>query len=48
MKKNLKKQNMEEGKFVLENKLGQVVRIIDWQNNSSMHVVYRHDTRRIT
>lgn len=47
MKKNLKKQNMEEGKFVLENKLGQVVRIIDWQNNSSMHVVYRHDTRRI-
>lgn len=47
MKTNLKKQNMEEGKFVLENKMGQVVRVIEWQDNSHMHIVYRHDTRRI-
>lgn len=47
MKTSLKKTNKEEGKFVLENKLGQVVRVIEWEGNSSMHVVYRHDTRRI-
>ncbi|MES2769260.1 MAG: AgmX/PglI C-terminal domain-containing protein [Bdellovibrionota bacterium] len=47
MKTNLKKNNTEESKFVLENKLGQVVRVIDWQGNGSMSVIYRHDSRRI-
>ncbi len=47
MRKIAKKQNMDEGKFVLENKLGQVVRVLEWPGNTSMHVVYRHDTRRI-
>jgi hypothetical protein len=47
--KNLTNKQIEsnDGKFVLENKLGQVVRVIDWQNNSSLNIVYRHDTRRI-
>lgn len=45
--KNLKKQNQIEGKFVLENKMGQVVRVIDWQGNGNMNVIYRHDSRRI-
>jgi hypothetical protein len=46
--KNLKtKKQILDGKFVLENNLGQVVRVIDWQGNASMNLIYRHDTRRI-
>lgn len=47
MKNNLKKQINEDGKFVLENKLGQVVRVIEWQNNTNLNIIYRHDTKRI-
>ncbi len=46
-KKTSKKQIIEEGKFVLENKSGQVVRVIDWQDNAPLHIIYRLDTRRI-
>ncbi|MCB0349516.1 MAG: hypothetical protein KDD37_11820, partial [Bdellovibrionales bacterium] len=35
-----------DGKFVIENKKGEVVRSLDWQG-IKLHIVYRHDTRRI-
>ncbi len=35
-----------EGRFVLENKNGQVVRVLDWSGTQAQ-VIYRHDTRRI-
>lgn len=47
MKNSNSKKQILDGKFVLENNLGQVVRVIDWQGNASMNVIYRHDTRRI-
>lgn len=50
MKKIVKKAvatTQADGKFVLENRMGQVVRVIDWQGSSNMNVIYRHDTRRI-
>lgn len=39
----LKKQ---DGKFVIENRRGEVVRTLDWQG-IKLHIIYRHDTRRI-
>lgn len=35
-----------EGRFVIENRKGQIVRTLDWQG-LKLHVIYRHDTRRI-
>lgn len=44
--KSVKIPSTIEGAFVLENKKGQIVRVLDWQG-TSLHIVYRHDTRRI-
>ncbi len=44
--KNSSAAKKNDGKFVIENKKGEVVRTLDWQG-IKLHIIYRHDTRRI-